>query len=142
MDSLETNSIEFQDKLNQAIKIINEKYNSKLIYLIGSGARNELRVDSDIDLAFLTSEKTDSYAVFQLANQLSDIFDRHVDLIDLNQASVVFKTQVVATGKNIFRESQYIKEEFEMITYKSYALLNEERKEILNRLKEEGTVYG
>lgn len=36
------------------------------------------------------------------AQELADIFNREVDLINLNTSSTVFKAQVVGTGKIIY----------------------------------------
>ena len=72
----------FEDKIREAIKLLLE-YNPIIIYLFGSASRNELREDSDIDIAFLSKEDIDEYDVFMKSQELVDIFKREVDLIML-----------------------------------------------------------
>ena len=129
-------------ELNKAIEVLKEEFNPIVIYLFGSAARNELRKDSDIDIAFLTDNDIDSYECFMKAQELADIFKRDVDLINLNTSSTVFKAQVVGTGKRIYCSDDTKRMYFEMRTFKSYAMLNEEREVILKKIKERGTVYG
>lgn len=131
-----------EKQLIEAIKILREEINPFCIYLLGSASRNELREDSDIDIAFISEKKLDSYEVFMLAQKLYDTFKRDVDLIDLKESSTVFKAQVVGTGKVIHCNDDIKRQYFEMRAFKEYALLNEEREEILKGVKERGRVYG
>ena len=131
-----------QIQLNKAIEILKEEFNPIVIYLFGSGAKNRLRDDSDIDIAFLTDDEIDSYECFMKAQELADIFSREVDLINLNTSSTVFKAQVVGTGKIIYCRDETKRMYFEMRAFKAYAMLNEEREVILKKIKERGTVYG
>lgn len=68
-------------QLNRVIEILNEEFHPIVIYLFGSASRNELRKDSDIDIAFLTINDVDPYVCFMKAQELADIFKREVDLI-------------------------------------------------------------
>ena len=129
-------------KLNKAIESLKEEFNPIVIYLFGSAARNELRKDSDIDIALLTEDEIDPYKCFMKAQELADIFNRDVDLVNLNTSSTVFKAQVVGTGKRIYCSDDTKRMYFEMRAFKSYAMLNEEREVILKKIKERGTVYG
>lgn len=129
-------------QLKKAIEVLIEEFNPIVIYLFGSAARNELREDSDIDIAFLTEKEVDSYKCFIKAQDLVDIFHRDVDLINLNTSSTVFKVQVIGNGKKIYCSDDTKRMYFEMREFKEYALLNEEREVILNKIKERGSVYG
>ncbi len=129
-------------ELNKTIEILKEEFNPIVIYLFGSASRNELRRDSDIDIAFLTDNDIDPYKCFMKAQELADILKRDVDLINLNTSSTVFKAQVVGTGKRIYCSDDTKRMYFEMRTFKSYAMLNEERDVILKKIKESGSVYG
>jgi predicted nucleotidyltransferase len=129
-------------ELNKAIQVLKEEFNPIVIYLFGSAARNQLRKDSDIDIAFLTEKEIDPYVCFMKAQELADIFKRDVDLIDLNTSSTVFKAQVVGTGKRIYCSDETKRMYFEMRALKAYAMLNEEREVILKKIKESGSVYG
>jgi len=128
--------------LNKAIEILKAEFNPIVIYLFGSAAKNKLRDDSDIDIAFLTENDIDPYECFMKAQELADIFKREVDLINLNTSSTVFKAQVVGTGKRIYCSDDTKRMYFEMRTFKAYAMLNEEREVILKKVKERGIIYG
>jgi len=67
---------------------------------------------------------------------------RDVDLIALAQASTVMQAQIVSTGQCILDAQPEKRGSFEDRIYSSYALLNEERLEILKDIEMRGTVYG
>lgn len=129
-------------QLNTAIEVLEKEFKPIVIYLFGSAARNELRQDSDIDIGILTDEEIEPYTCFMKAQELSDIFKREVDLINLNMSSTVFKAQVVGNGKNIYCRDDTKRMYFEMRSLKEYALLNEEREVVINKIRERGSVYG
>lgn len=137
-------NMNFEIKLKKAIDIIIENYNPIAIYLFGSASRNELREDSDIDLGFLTDYNIhiDEYSKFMKAQELANIFKRDVDLVHVNSASSVFKIQITYNGKLIYCNDDTKRMFFEMRALKEYVMLNEERKEIIDNIKESGTVYG
>lgn len=85
--------------------------------------------------------KLDDYERFMLAQELAEKLNKNVDLIDLRQATTVFQTQIVSTGKVIFCNDNNRRMNFEMLTLKMYAKLNDERKEILEKIQESGEVY-
>ncbi|AWI03693.1 type VII toxin-antitoxin system MntA family adenylyltransferase antitoxin [Clostridium drakei] len=112
-----------------------------LIYLFGSSVNGVFREDSDIDIAFMSDKKITEYEVFMLAQELADILKRDVDLINLKNASTVFKAQIVGKGKVIYCSDDKRRMYFEMYVFKDYALLNEEREIILNSIKQRGHIY-
>ncbi|HEX6922363.1 MAG TPA: nucleotidyltransferase domain-containing protein [Bacillales bacterium] len=119
-----------------------EELSPDVIYLFGSFATGNLRPNSDLDLAFLSVHLYDDYEIFILAQELADLANRDIDLIQLKKASTVFRSQIVGTGKVIYCRDENKKDEFEMLTYKQYMKLNEERKIILDQIQERGSVYG
>lgn len=129
------------DKLNKSIQLLLE-FNPIIIYLFGSANRGELRGDSDIDIAFLSKEKLSEYDVFMKAQELADIFRREVDLIDISKSSTVFKAQIVGNGKVIYCSDEKERMYFEMRAFKEYIILNDERKSIIENIKERGSIYG
>lgn len=133
----------FQVQLEKSISIIKDSFNPIAIYLFGSAARDELREDSDIDIGFFTeyNVEIDEYEKFMKAQELADVFKRDVDLVHLNTSSTIFKVQVTYYGKNIYCKDNTKREFFEMRCLKEYALLNEERKVIIDKIKESGTIY-
>ncbi len=108
-----------QIQLDNAIEILKKEFNPIVIYLFGSAAQNRLRDDSDIDIAFLTDNDVNDYECFIKAQELADVFNRDVDLINLNASSTVFKAQVVGTGKIIYCSDETKRMYFEMRAFKS-----------------------
>jgi predicted nucleotidyltransferase len=111
-----------------------EELEAELIYLFGSYAVGKIRDNSDLDLAFLSSKEIDDYQRFLTAQKLASKLDIDIDLVDLAEASTVFKTQIIQ-GKLLFAKNKQQKQQFELLTLKNYARLNEERKEIIEKIE-------
>jgi len=127
-----------KEKINSIKNILIRAFNPYLIYIFGSTVKNRDRGESDIDIAILTGKRVDEYELFILSQKLADILKKEVDLIDLNKASTVFKIQIIKTGKLIYNSNNLKKMYFQMRTMKDYALLNEERQEVIDKIKSRG----
>lgn len=119
-----------------------EAVNPFLIMIFGSFVKGNIRDDSDIDIAFLSNKNVDELEIFIVAQKLADVLKRDVDLINLNIASTVFRAQIIGTGKVIYCSDERQRMNFMVRALKEYALLNEERAVILEKIKERGKVYG
>jgi len=117
-----------------------KKISPYLIIVYGSGARGKLRENSDLDIAFLSEHRFSDYELFMYGQELANLLDRDVDLVDLEKASTVFQAQVLSTGKVVYCSDPIKKMLFHMFTFKKYARLNEERKYILKKLEERGSL--
>ena len=126
------------EKINIIKNILLEAFSPYLIYIFGSTVKNRDRGESDIDIAILTDRRVDEYELFILSQKLADILKKEVDLIDLNKASTVFKIQIIKTGKLIYNSNNLKKMYFQMRTLKDYAILNEERQEVIDKIKSRG----
>lgn len=111
-----------------------EKFNPKFIIMFGSAAKDKMRIDSDIDIAFLSSVQYEDYDVFMSAQEMAGELGYNIDLIQLSKASTVFKAQIISSGKVIFERNQLERMEFNMRSLKEYTLLNEERQGIIDKL--------
>ncbi|MGL4819492.1 MAG: type VII toxin-antitoxin system MntA family adenylyltransferase antitoxin [Bacilli bacterium] len=131
----------FREKISDALNLLHD-YEPIVVYLFGSAKRNELRADSDIDIAFLSEQNIKPFDCFMKAQQLADIFKRDVDLVDLSHASEVFTAQVLRDGEVVYCGNNLKRMEFEMVSLKKYAKLNEEREVVLEKIRESGRVYG
>lgn len=118
-----------------------EKTSAFLIILFGSAAAGKMRGDSDIDIAYLSDKELSEYEVFSISQELAGLMGRDIDLIDLSKASSVFKANILGTGKIIYTADEKKRHDFQIRTLKEYCMLNEERKEILDRVRERGSVY-
>ena len=112
------------------------------IYLFGSWGSDGERFDSDIDLAMLPLAPLDPVHCWELAQKLASLARRDVDLIDLLRASTVLRMQVVANGQRLYTADVNIVEQFEDTVYSSYARLNEERRGILDDVRQRGNIHG
>lgn len=131
-----------KDYIETIKKVLCERVNPYLIYIFGSSVKGIFRENSDIDIAFLSDEEISDYDLFILAQEIADLLKREVDLINLKNASTVFKAQIVGNGEVIYCIDDTRRMYFEMYAFKEYALLNEEREVILENIKRRGSVYG
>jgi predicted nucleotidyltransferase len=122
-------------------KTLIQQLNPHLIVLFGSAAAGKLRNDSDIDIAFLSDQPFDAYQIFMIAQQLASKLNFDVDLINLNEASTVFKSQIVGHGVILYDSEPTRRMYYYMNALKAYAMLNEERQPILDKIKERGAAY-
>ena len=111
------------------------------VYIFGSFVEERLRKDSDIDIAFLAEKKLNNLERWDVAFALSEKLKRDVDLIDLQRASTVIKSQIISKGQCIYCSDVNKKDIFEMYVFSDYARLNEERKEIVEGIRKDGFVY-
>jgi predicted nucleotidyltransferase len=129
--------------LNELVTILRGRFPSVwAAYLFGSAADGSMREDSDIDLALLSDTPLDPVAVFGLKSDLSRRFRRDVDVVDLARTDTVTASQVVHLGVVIFQTDAARLAHYETFVFSSYALLNEERAEILADIQRTGTIHG
>lgn len=112
------------------------------LYRFGSQANGNIRPESDVDLAVLACHPIPALRRFELAQELAAQLHRDVDLVDLRSASTVMRMQVISAGECLDAPDEAAQREFEMYAYSDYARLNEERREILKRVRASGMIYG
>jgi len=118
-------------RIEEAIPLLRERLfpggELFVVYLFGSAARDQLRPDSDIDIAFLASFSPEPAEVFEVAQDLAIRLGRDVDLVDLRRASTVLQAQVVGNGRRLCTEDESAADTFEMLALSDYAWLEERR---------------
>jgi len=112
------------------------------VYIFGSFITEYETKTSDIDIAIMCKSKIDKLELWDVTQKISIALKRDVDLFDLKSASTVMQMQVVANGRRIYSTDEIVSEKFEDFVFSSYALLNEERKGILEDIKSRGSIYG
>jgi predicted nucleotidyltransferase len=117
--------------LAEVLQLELASFSPEAIYLFGSGVRQALRSDSDLDIAFLSPQPCDVVAVFDASQRLARILCMEVDLVDLHNASTVLRKEVVTKGRLLLETDRYRRQEFEMYALSDYARLNEERAPVL-----------
>lgn len=131
-----------QKKVELIKNFIIEKIDPSFIILFGSQATELVHPESDVDIAFYKpNHQLTAYEVFAIAQKLAGLIKMEVDLVDIDEASTVFKAQIVSTGIPIYISNQYELDKYRMTTMSMYANLNVERKEILKSIIERGSVY-
>lgn len=128
--------------LNKVKEHLIKELSPHTLILFGSSVKGYFREDSDIDVAFICTKEVKSYDLYLLAQALVLEVGREVDLVDFRQASTVFKAQILDLGQVIYSDDPKKLAEFQIRTLKEYALLNEERAEILRNISARGSVYG
>ena len=111
-------------------------------YLFGSAASGQMRPESDLDIAILRPSPLSPDEVLGFKSFLSQKLRRDSDILDLYRTDSVTAAQVVTTGIEILSLNPLKMAEFETMALSRYALLNEERSEILKEIESTGTIYG
>lgn len=127
--------------LQPVLELLDVRIHPFAVYLFGSGARGQLREDSDIDLAFLANTPPTPYEQFLIAQEAAERLNREVDLVNLWAVETVFQAQIVTKGRLVVNRDRERVVSFQIRTLKEYALLNDERAAILERIRERGSLY-
>lgn len=88
--------------------------------LYGSAASGNLRPDSDIDIAVRHQRPLDVDAVIRLVGEISAVFGRDADLLDLHRAGPIIKMQVLRHGRPVIINDTGAFEQFRMYTPSEY----------------------
>ena len=135
--------------MNQATKdriagVLNQHLGATLraAYVFGSQASGESGPESDLDLAILVDAKPDPDLILAIKGDLSTALHLDVDLVDLVRANTVTRAQVIANGELLCAKDPVSIAHFETSCLAAYALLNEERREILDEILRTGNIYG
>ena len=134
--------MEFQEIADIIVRELKDEVAATLVYIYGSYASCRQRPESDVDVAYLGEKVLSNYDRFMLAQRLASLLGRDVDLVDLRQASTVLQMQVVSKGRVVFCRDELSKQKHEMLIFKMYARLNEERQKILLGYTPGGQAHG
>ena len=113
----------------------------KLIYLFGSYAKNINREESDIDIAVLLGTSMESKEKYKYKIELVDLLEKEVDLIDLTDANIILKHQIVTTGKNLFCRTKLERDEFKYGVISCYYQYKEDIDVVKKSIKKRGHVW-
>lgn len=122
------------DLLNHAAEQLAKRLDAHTVILYGSGAAGLLRADSDVDFAFLSERKHDSFEIFLTAQKLAALLGREVDVVDFERSSTVLQAEIAGRGIVLVDRQPTLRQYAFMRALKSYAMLNEERQSILANL--------
>jgi len=141
-NALGKNRIVIEDiKVKIIIDLVKDRLKAFSIYIFGSAVNIGLREDSDIDIAFLSDTVFCPYEIFTVAQELSGLIGKDIDIVDIKDSSEVFKVQVIGGGVEVFCSDPLRSAYFRMHALKDYAVLNERRAVVLDSIKERGSIY-
>ncbi|WP_319371112.1 nucleotidyltransferase domain-containing protein [uncultured Ilyobacter sp.] len=113
----------------------------KLVYLFGSYAKNISRYESDVDIAVLLETPIKSEEKYKYKMELVDLLGKEVDLIDLYDANIILKHQIVTTGKNLLCRTKLEKDEFKYRVISCYYQYREDIDIVKKSIKKRGHVW-
>ena len=117
---------------SQIVKSLKIFFNMKrdilLAFLFGSFASKRIRRSSDVDIGILFKTVPDRDAINGVAEELSLILRREIDLVILNQASPVLKMQILKNGILLYASKRKLFYQFFTDTVNQYDDLKQIRK--------------
>lgn len=97
------------------------------VYVFGSFGTKYERKDSDVDLAVLAADPIDSVTLWNLAQEIASTIDRDVDLIDLKNASTVFRHVILSSGTRFYTKDVTRSDFFENSSSSMYLRFKDDR---------------
>jgi predicted nucleotidyltransferase len=85
----------------------------RALYVFGSQSSGQARPDSDVDLGVLYGRRRPLAATLTLEQQVEEIIGRHVDVVDLADASAFLALDVVR-GERVFCRDSTETDRFEL----------------------------
>lgn len=80
-----------------------ERYGVASLEVFGSVARGEDRVDSDLDLLYVLGPGTRlGFRLFDLEDELADVFGRPVDLVARKSINKYLREQILADARPLY----------------------------------------
>ena len=129
-----------QNYIKEIIKYFTGKgENIDGVYIFGSISRDEMRTDSDIDIAVIGDFNFNDRLDFIC--DLEKKLERKVDLIDFNRSNLNFQAEIITNGKMIYCID---KEKNDLLEYKilaEYLVFEEDRKIVLDEIYKRGSVF-
>ena len=86
------------------LQIFCERYQVSRLALFGSNARGEARPESDVDLlvSFLPGAQVGFLTLGQMKRELTDLFQRPVDLVPQDGLKPVIRESVLAEARELY----------------------------------------
>lgn len=124
-------------------KYLIEEFDPLAIILFGSFSRNSQNEESDIDIA-IVSDILDKKKVFKEKQHIEELIKRDVDLVNLKSEEIYdsFRYEILMNGIILYCKDEYKYDLYKIDMIREYIELNESRKDIIERIKNGGTIYG
>ncbi len=131
------------EELNTIKGILIKEFNPLAIILFGSYSRNSQNSESDIDIAFI-AENIDKKAIFEKKQEIQQLIKKDIDLINLKCKDIYdsIRYEILMNGVVLYCNDEYKYDLYKIDMIREYIELNESRQDIINRIKNGGTIYG
>lgn len=103
---------EARERAEIAARLLGEDPRVRLVYLFGSAADAGRSLARDVDVAVLTDPPLSPEELSRLRADLVAATGASIDLIPLNQASIVLTHEVVESGRCLYARSPDLETEF------------------------------
>lgn len=103
---------EARDRAERAARALAADERVKLVFLFGSAADPDRASVRDVDLAILTDRRLTLYELLDLKARAAREAGGEIDLVPLNDASVVLAREVAATGRCLYSDPPELEVEF------------------------------
>jgi len=103
--------------------------------LYGSAVTGGMREDSDIDLAVMYPSALGAEDMLRLLGEVSGVFHRNADLLDLRRAGPIIKMQVLRYGRPVIINDARAFRQFTMYTPNEYFDFKLQRRPIEQAIK-------
>ena len=87
-----------------------------------------------LTLHFLNNKKNPTVEKWSIQEELTSFLNTDIDLVDLKDATVILRVEVVENGIRIYSVAPFKYDNFETTTYSLFSDLNESRIDIINDL--------
>lgn len=110
---------------------------ARALWLFGSAARNEMRDDSDIDLAVTLPAPLTPLEKWQVQSQLAQLLGADIDLLDFGRLPTVMQYQVIETGQLLFATDPVATETYNAFVRSEYMDIQRWRQPMIAKLTQE-----
>ena len=123
-----------REQLSALTKVFDDDKRIDAAFLLGSAVRNEMRPDSDVDIAILPAPGANLGGIDRatIALELENTLGRTVDVGVLDHGNLVYAKEAYLNGQRIYCRNRFRCELFGASTLGMYAELRESRREVEN----------
>jgi len=111
------------------------------IYFYGSYLTDSFTDKSDLDIAIKVEGQFENRKRWKTQEELASSIGRNVDLLNLNNASLVMQFEVVSAGERVFCDNDMEIQKYETLIYSRYLDFNQVRKPIIEQIQKTGSIY-
>lgn len=135
------------EEIKKELEIIKEyiikEFAPLAIILFGSFSRNSQNEESDIDIAII-SDVIDKKSIFEEKQKLQELTKKDIDLINLKSEEIYdsIRYEILMNGIILYCKDEYKYDSYKIDMIREYIELNESRQDIIERIKNGGTIYG